>query len=72
MIFIWKNVYLVKFSERELFREILMNMFYFFRKVRYVWWYLLVELVFMDLKFINFIIYDGRRFNGKEDIEILK
>lgn len=64
-LLIWENVYLVKFCEKEFFRDILINNFYYLRKLRYVWWDLLVELVLMDLKFINFIIYDDIRFNER-------
>lgn len=69
---IWKNAYLAKLSEREPFREILTNTLHFPRKVRHAWRHLPVEPVLMDLKFINFTIYDGRRLNGKEDTETSK
>lgn len=55
---IWKNPYLSKLREREPFKEILSN-FYYPRKLRHAWRDLPVEPVVMDLKLINFTIYDG-------------
>lgn len=69
---IWKNAYLAKLREIEPFREILTNTLHYPRKVRHVWRDLPIEPVLMDLKLINFTIYDGARINGKEDTKILK
>lgn len=69
---IWKNAYLAKLREREPFREILTNTLHYPRKVRHAWRDLPIEPVLMDLKLINFTIYDGARLNGKGDIKISK
>lgn len=69
---IWKNAYLAKLREIEPFREILTNTLHYPRKVRDAWRDLPIEPVLMDLKLINFTIYDGARLNGKEDTKILK
>lgn len=69
---IWKNAYLAKLREREPFREILTNTLHCPRKVRHAWRDLPIEPVLMDLKLINFTIYDGARLNGKEDTKISK
>lgn len=69
---IWKNAYLAKLREREPFREILTNTLHYPRKVRHAWRDLPIEPVLMDLKLINFTIYDGARLNGKEDTKISK
>lgn len=69
---IWKNAYLAKLREIEPFREILTNTLHYPRKVRHAWRDLPIEPVLMDLKLINFTIYDGARLNGKEDTKILK
>lgn len=69
---IWKNAYLAELREREPFREILTNTLHYPRKVRHAWRDLPTEPVLMDLKLINFTIYDGARINGKEDTKILK
>lgn len=69
---IWKNAYLAKLREIEPFREILTNTLHYPRKVRHAWRDLPIEPVLMDLKLINFTIYDGARLNGKEDTKISK
>lgn len=69
---IWKNAYLAKLREIEPFREILTNTLHYPRKVRHAWRDLPIEPVLMDLKLINFTIYDGARLNGKGDIKISK
>lgn len=69
---IWKNAFLAKLREREPFREILTNTLHYPRKVRHAWRDLPTEPVLMDLKLINFTIYDGARINGKEDTKISK
>lgn len=63
---IWKNAYLAKLREREPFREILTKNLRYPRKLRHAWRDLSVEPVVMDLKFINFTIYDGTRLNERE------
>lgn len=69
---IWKNAYLTKLREREPFREILTNTLHYPRKLRHAWRDLPVEPVIMDLKLINFTIYDGARLNEREDINTSK
>lgn len=69
---IWKNAFLAKLREREPFREILTNTLHYPRKVRHAWRDLPIEPVLMDLKLINFTIYDGARLKGKGDIKISK
>ena len=61
---IWKNAYLTKLREREPFKKVLNNLYYP-RKVRHAWRDLPVEPVVMDLKLINFTIYDGSPLNER-------
>lgn len=63
---IWKNAYLAKLREREPFSEILTKNLRYPRKLRHAWRNLPVEPVVMDLKLINFTIYDGTRLNERE------
>ena len=62
---IWKNAYLAKLREKEPFRDILTNSLHYPRKLRHAWRDLPVEPVLMDLKFINFTIYDDTRLNER-------
>lgn len=59
-----KNAYLAKLREREPFKEILNNLYYP-RKLRHAWRELPIEPVVMDLKLINFTIYDGSPLNER-------
>ena len=63
---IWKNAYLTKLREREPFKKVLNNDLYYPCKVRHAWRDLPVEPVVMDLKLINFTIYDGSVLNERE------
>ena len=62
---IWQNAYLAKLREKEPFRDILTNSLHYPRKLRHAWRDLPVEPVVMDLKFINFTIYDDTRLNER-------
>jgi len=62
---IWRNAYLAKLREKEPFRDILTNSLHYPRKSRHAWRGLPVEPVVMDLKFINFTIYDDVRLNER-------
>lgn len=62
---IWKNAYLAKLREKEPFRDILTNSLHYPRKLRHAWRDLPVEPVVMDLKFINFTIYDDTRLDER-------
>lgn len=62
---IWENAYLAKLREKEPFRDILTNNLHYPRKLRHAWRDLPVEPVLMDLKFINFTIYDDTRLNER-------
>lgn len=62
---IWKNAYLAKLREKEPFRDILTSSLHYPKKLRYAWRDLPVEPVVMDLKFINFTIYDDARLNER-------
>ncbi|KAL9986366.1 hypothetical protein ACROYT_G000505 [Oculina patagonica] len=62
---IWKNAYLAKLREREPFREILTKNILYPKKLRHAWRDLPVEPVVMDLKLINFTIYDGKKLNER-------
>ena len=62
---IWKNAYLAKLREKEPFRDILTNSLHYPKKLRHAWRDLPVEPVVMDLKFINFTIYDDTRLNER-------
>lgn len=69
---IWKNAYLAKLRERETFREVLTNNLRYPRKVRHAWRDLPVEPVVMDLKLINFTIYDDTSLNERADTKNAK
>jgi len=62
---IWKNAYLAKLREKEAFKDILTNSLHYPRKLRHAWRDLPVEPVVMDLKLINFTIYDDTRLNER-------
>lgn len=62
---IWKNSYLMRLREREPFKEVF-NSLYLPRKLRHAWRELPVGPVLMDLKLINFTIYDGSPLNARE------
>lgn len=61
---IWKNAYLTKLREREAFKDVLNNL-YLPLKMRHAWRELPVTPVVMDLKLINFTIYDGSPLNKR-------
>lgn len=62
---IWKNAYLTKLREKGAFKEVL-NSLYYPPKLRHAWKDLPVQPVVMDLKLINFTIYDGSPLNQRE------
>lgn len=62
---IWKNAYLAKLRERELFKDILTSNLHYPRTLRHAWRDLPVQPVLMDLKLINFTIYDGTKLNER-------
>ena len=62
---IWKNNYLMTLRDRAPFKEAL-NSLRLPRKTRHAWRDIPVEPVLMDLKLINFTIYDGSALNERE------
>lgn len=62
---IWKNKYLMTLRDRAPFKEAL-NSLRLPRKTRHAWRDIPVEPVLMDLKLINFTIYDGSPLNERE------
>ena len=60
-----KNVYIAKLRERKGFKNVLQDL-YDPRGVRHAWKSLPVEPVEMELKFINFTIYDNAKINQRK------
>lgn len=69
---IWENAYLAKLREREAFRKVLTKNLRYPRNVRHAWRDLPVEPVVMDLKLINFTIYDDTSLNERADTKNAK
>lgn len=61
---IWKNAYLARLRERKPYKDVWESLYYP-RKLRHAWRKLPVEPVVMDLKLINFTIYDSSPLNER-------